>query len=657
MAVKVEIPAKRSVGIAATVILFVLAGDAGCVNLTLPRELGERDAPGFGVDPSRARPEPAGVDAGSSIQPPDRERVPDAAPDLGVATDSERDPPSGGGEKLVNGRPCAEGSQCGSGQCVDGVCCASACPGACQACNVEGSAGTCMPVPAGQDPDNECAEDPPAGCQRDGACDGSGGCRLYPAGVECKPGRCEGATEYGASVCDGKGICRAGSSKSCAPNVCTGNSCGARCTQPGDCQTGFYCAAGTCQPRLARGKDCTAASQCQSGNCADGVCCDLPCTQGCYTCALPSSRGTCQPAPAGQDPRAQCPAQSATTCGRQGGCDGRGTCRLHSRGTTCTSASCANGTASAPGTCNGLGTCIQGAKKDCGAYACNGSVCGTTCGAANQCKPGLACNSGVCSAPVTLPPPPDAGMPMADAMPMPPMPDAMPPPAPRGAVLRWKMDEASGTMALDSSGNNRHGSYVGTVGAPAVSMMVPPVMFPNPRSREFDRADAQYARLSNIPAALRPTAEITIALWYRATTVDGSDPGSRAAAELVSGSSAYILRLLDTDIEILKRVQVGAGIDYARCYGPLANPLDGQWHHVAGVSSAAGLKVYIDGVEKCSNTQGQPIAYDANIKDLWVGRYRDPEGGYLFQGNLDDVRIYDRALAPTEIARLASGAE
>ena len=110
-----------------------------------------------------------------------------------------------------------------------------------------------------------------------------------------------------------------------------------------------------------------------------------------------------------------------------------------------------------------------------------------------------------------------------------------------------------------------------------------------------------------MPAALKPTAEITIALWYRATTVDGSDPGSRAAAELVSGSSAYILRLLDTDIEILKRVQEGTGINYARCYGPLANPLDGQWHHVAGVSSPAGLKVYIDGVEKCSNTEGQPI--------------------------------------------------
>jgi hypothetical protein len=118
-----------------------------------------------------------------------------------------------------------------------------------------------------------------------------------------------------------------------------------------------------------------------------------------------------------------------------------------------------------------------------------------------------------------------------------------------------------------------------------------------------------------------------------------------------------MLRLLDTDIEILKRVQEGAGISYARCYGPLANPLDGQWHHVVGVSSAAGLKVYIDGAEKCTNTRGEPITYDANVKDLWVGRYRDPEGGYVFQGNLDDVRIYDRALGARGDRALARGGE
>ena len=231
-----------------------------------------------------------------------------------------------------------------------------------------------------------------------------------------------------------------------------------------------------------------------------------------------------------------------------------------------------------------------------------------------------------------------------------------PPPVASPPVLRWKMDEPGGAQAQDAVGS-LHGTYVGTMGLPAVSSMVPAVMFPNPRSREFTRADGQYVRLSNMPASIKPTAEITIALWYRATTIDGSDPGSRAAAELVSGSSAYILRLLDTDVELLKRVQTGTGISFARCYGPASNLLDGNWHHVAGVSSATGMKVFIDGAEKCSNAQGEPIAYDANIKDLWVGRYRDPEGGYLFQGNLDDLRIYDRALPSTEIADLARGAD
>jgi hypothetical protein len=646
---------KLPAGIAALHVIALVG--TGCVNLTLPRELGEgRDGSGLPVTPDRKLPDASAADA-APIPPPDRETPPpDAAPDV-AATDSERDPPPGP-EKLANGRPCAEAGQCGSGICADGVCCASDCSGACQSCKVEGAEGTCTPVPAGQDPDNECAEDPVTGCQRDGACNGSGGCRLYPAGVECQPGRCEGATEYGARTCDGMGTCRAGTSKSCAPNVCTGSSCGSRCTQPGDCQTGFYCAAGTCQPRLPRGRDCTSASQCQTGNCSDGVCCDLPCTQGCYSCALPATRGTCRPVPAAQDPRAQCPAQSAATCGRQGGCDGKGSCRLHPAGTTCTSTSCTNGIASAAGICNGLGTCNAGAKKSCGDYACNGSVCGTTCGTNAQCKPGLQCTGSVCMQPVVLPPPPDAGMPMADAMPMPPMPmpDARPP-ASRGPVLRWKLDEATGAMALDASGNNHHGSYVGTMATPTASTMVPPVMFPNPRSREFTRADNQYLRLASMPAAVKPTAEITMALWYRATTVDASDPGSRPAAELVSGGGAYILRLLDTDVEILKRVQEGGGISFARCYGPLANPLDGEWHHVVGVSSAAGLKVYIDGAEKCTNTRGEPIAYAATGNDLLVGRYRDPEGGYVFQGNLDDVRIYDRALGAAEVAAFARGAE
>ena len=61
--------------------------------------------------------------------------------------------------ELPEGDPCSGNSACGSGFCVDGVCCADACAGLCLACSAAktgGANGTCAPVAAGTDPDTEC---------------------------------------------------------------------------------------------------------------------------------------------------------------------------------------------------------------------------------------------------------------------------------------------------------------------------------------------------------------------------------------------------------------------------------------------------------------------------------------------------------------------
>jgi hypothetical protein len=57
---------------------------------------------------------------------------------------------------LALGASCSGSSFCASGNCVDNVCCNSTCTGSCRACDVSGSEGTCVNVPAGSDPDNEC---------------------------------------------------------------------------------------------------------------------------------------------------------------------------------------------------------------------------------------------------------------------------------------------------------------------------------------------------------------------------------------------------------------------------------------------------------------------------------------------------------------------
>jgi hypothetical protein len=67
------------------------------------------------------------------------------------------------------GEACSDGpSQCTSGYCApEGICCESACNGICEQCSALGS---CVPIPDGHDPDNECADDQGYGCNGERAC-------------------------------------------------------------------------------------------------------------------------------------------------------------------------------------------------------------------------------------------------------------------------------------------------------------------------------------------------------------------------------------------------------------------------------------------------------------------------------------------------------
>jgi hypothetical protein len=301
---------------------------------------------------------------------------------------------------------CAHSGQCPSGFCVDGVCCNSACALTCHSCNLPGKVGICTPVPPGQDPRDACQRTDPAACQQDGACDGQGHCRLHPSGTECAPASCNNATEQAASTCDGAGSCRAGTSRSCTSSPCQNGSCGSACASDAACLTGFFCDGATCSPTRTLAAVCDRTTQCASGHCVDGVCCDSACTGTCSACNLPGTPGTCTNAAAGLDPREECPTEPVTSCGKTGACDGNGGCQLQPAGTSCAPASCTGSTETAAGTCSGLGVCLTGATRSCGAYVCSGSTCGASCTSNAQCTPGNTCTGTTCATGA-----PDAGTP------------------------------------------------------------------------------------------------------------------------------------------------------------------------------------------------------------------------------------------------------
>ncbi len=205
------------------------------------------------------------------------------------------------------GTACVATAECDSGHCVDGVCCDVAdCSGACRACNVAGSAGSCRPIKSGDDSKIPgCAVEPLETCGLSGKCDGLGGCQKQAAGAICVPRSCKGDRETAASVCSGIGVCLPGPKHSCAPFACKGDACATSCALDADCTTGYYCAAGQCRAVHAVGTVCVVNAECQGGHCVEGLCCVQACAAGQFCLA----GATCQ----AKRPQAN-PCSSASEC-------------------------------------------------------------------------------------------------------------------------------------------------------------------------------------------------------------------------------------------------------------------------------------------------------------------------------------------------------
>jgi hypothetical protein len=304
------------------------------------------------------------------------------------------------GPKL-NGQPCYAGPECKSGQCVEGVCCDSACTGACRSCALTGSVGKCTMVAAGNaDPRSTCKDSGAASCGTNGKCDGAGACQLYAKNTTCAPEACASNVYTPTSTCDGGGHCVTPSAIPCSPYACNGTKCFSACTNDSQCLPPNRCGSdrlNSCGP-ANNGTSCSADNQCKSNHCAQGFCCDKACTGACQSCALSGTQGTCTNVPTGSaDPTGMCKDLGQNSCGTDGRCQA-GACQKYPSGTACGQASCPSGTGTYTGTstCDGAGTCVKPASVTCYPYMCGAGSCGAACTADKDCQSPATCRNGSC---------------------------------------------------------------------------------------------------------------------------------------------------------------------------------------------------------------------------------------------------------------------
>ncbi|MFT5701254.1 MAG: putative delta-60 repeat protein [Desulforhopalus sp.] len=202
-----------------------------------------------------------------------------------------------------------------------------------------------------------------------------------------------------------------------------------------------------------------------------------------------------------------------------------------------------------------------------------------------------------------------------------------------GLVAHYTFDEGSGTAALDSSVNDNDGKLIGSpvyatgvVGTGALDF-----------SGDFDYVEVPDSAVTDFGSG-----DFTVGFWLNSTDT-GLD---RLVGDLAAGSSGYLFYSPgsgDVSFDVFSGFQsVTLGT---------TGVLDGEWHQVTGTRSGDDFSLYVDGtlVDSVSNPAMGSIDNSAPLR---IGATDSSSNDY--DGLIDDVRLYNRALTSTDIVELSN---
>lgn len=225
--------------------------------------------------------------------------------------------------------------------------------------------------------------------------------------------------------------------------------------------------------------------------------------------------------------------------------------------------------------------------------------------------------------------------------------DALPEPPPGDGLLHhWMFDDESGDVAVDSAGTQdgllQGATFSNDTVLPGTSVLL---------DGEDDRVDLGAVDVSG--------NALTIAAWFKADDYDVLDGRIVSKATGVSSADHYWMM---SSIRVphsnpngrhYLRFRLKTNGETSTLIGDAAAGRIhvGNWTHGAMVYDGAEMRIYKDGV--LVGSMPKTGALDTNpAVDAAIGNQPSGAGERPWDGRLDDVRIYNRALTPAEIAEL-----
>jgi len=142
-------------------------------------------------------------------------------------------------------------------------------------------------------------------------------------------------------------------------------------------------------------------------------------------------------------------------------------------------------------------------------------------------------------------------------------------------------------------------------------------------------------------AAFDITEAITVSAWIKVNTFDKQ-------WQYVVGKGDSAWRIVRENTTDNVRWRANGPTPTLAVIGNV-NVHDGQWHHVAGTYDGSTAVLYVDGTAnaslKCSG------AISKNTYSVWIGQCSQQKNR-AWNGLIDDVRVYRRALTPDDVKEL-----
>jgi len=208
----------------------------------------------------------------------------------------------------------------------------------------------------------------------------------------------------------------------------------------------------------------------------------------------------------------------------------------------------------------------------------------------------------------------------------------------RGCVGWWPLNDGAGTKAVDLSANGNDGTLSGSV-----------TWDVGEKGTEANFAGGQIGLGTGTSGlGLSSTDTATVSFWLKRTTIGASILGTAFGNPDSGGSSDIALMPTKGEFGTYNWFDIAKNVTQRRITGvPYTNY---EYNHFAVIFNGTNASLYVDGSLYTTITTLPSGNFSATHGNLEIGG--SSLGSLDIKGDIQNVRVYNRALTATEVSRL-----